>query len=125
MMRGSKRIVGARVVLVFAQLTLVLASAFAQEKAAPPNAQPNPNWVVTNWGEPPAGTEWKDLKGIRSITYDPNGQGSIAVLVAPPVPTDPAVWVFDYNGKLQRQWGANLFTHPYDLVVDRFGFLWI
>jgi peptidylamidoglycolate lyase len=102
-----------------------LAAAFAQDRTAPPNAQPNPNWVVTNWGEPPAGTEWKDLKGIRSISYDPNGQGSIAVLVAPPVPSDPAVWVFDYDGKLKKQWGADLFTHPYDLVVDRFGYLWI
>jgi peptidylamidoglycolate lyase len=112
-------------VLLLAQVTLVLSAAFAQERTVPPNAEPNPNWVVTNWGEPPAGTEWKDLKGIRSISYDPNGQGAIAVLVAPPVPSDPAVWVFDYNGKLQRQWGANLFTHPYDLVVDRFGYLWI
>ena len=124
-MRGSNVRIRSRVLLILAPLTLVLAVAFAQDRTVPPNAQPNPNWVVTNWGEPPAGTEWKDLKGIRSISYDPNGQGSIAVLVAPPVPSDPAVWVFDYDGKLQRQWGANLFMHPYDLVVDRFGYLWI
>jgi len=124
-MRGNNLKIHSHALLVLAQLTFVLTVAFAQDRTAPPNAPPNPNWMVTNWGEPPAGTDWKDLKGIRSITYDPNGQGSIAVLVAPPVPTDPAVWVFDYNGKLQRQWGANLFTHPYDLVVDRFGYLWI
>lgn len=124
-MRGSNVRIRSRVLLVLAPVALVLAAAFAQDRTVPPNAQPNPNWTVTNWGEPPTGTEWKDLKGIRSITYDPNGQGSIVVLVAPPVPADPAVWVFDYNGKLQRQWGANLFTHPYDLVVDRFGYLWI
>jgi 6-bladed beta-propeller len=124
-MRRTDAGIGARAVLLFAQLAFVCAAAFAQGRALPPNAPPNPNWAIANWGEPPAGTQWKDLKGIRSITYDPNGTGSIAVLVAPPVPSDPAVWVFDYNGKLQRQWGANLFTHPYDLVVDRFGSLWI
>jgi hypothetical protein len=101
------------------------AVAFAQDTADSAQSAPNPNWAINDWGTPPEGIQWKDLKAIRSINYDPNGAGSIAVLVAPPQPSDPAVWVFDHNGKLQRQWGANLFTHPYDLVVDRFGYLWI
>jgi len=106
-------------------IVVVCTALFAQRRGLPPNVPPNPNWVVTNWGEPPARMDWKDLRSVNSVNYDPNGKGSIVVLVTPPHPSDPAVWVFDYNGKLQRTWGANMFTRPYDLVADRFGYLWI
>ena len=99
--------------------------ALAQHRGLPPNVPPNPNWVVSKWGQPPAGTDWQDLKSVDSVNYDPNGKGSIVVLVTPQKRTDPAVWVFDYDGKLKKQWGADMFTRPYDLVVDRFGYLWI
>jgi peptidylamidoglycolate lyase len=46
-------------------------------------------------------------------------------LVTPKLRTDPSVWVFDYDGKLQRTWGADMFVRPYDMIVDRFGYLWI
>ena len=108
-----------------AVIVFVCAPAFAQHRGLPANVPPNPNWVVTNWGEPPAGIEWKDLKSVNSVNYDPNGKGSMVVLVTPPNPSDPSVWVFDYSGKLQKTWGANMFVRPYDLVVDRFGYLWI
>ena len=111
-------------VAVLVVVTLV-SGAFAQRRGLPPNVPPNPNWVVTKWGTPPAGTDWQSLKSVDSVDYDPNGKGSIVVLVTPQAPSDPAVWVFDYDGKLQREWGANLFTRPYDMVVDRFGKLWI
>jgi peptidylamidoglycolate lyase len=108
-----------------ALVAIVGAAAFAQHRGLPANVPPNPNWVVGNWGEPPAGIEWKDLKSVNSVNYDPNGKGSMVVLVTPPSPSDPSVWVFDYNGKLQKTWGANMFVRPYDLVVDRSGYLWI
>ena len=103
----------------------VARAAFAQHRGLPANVPPNPNWVVSNWGEPPAGFTWADLKSVNSVNYDPNGKGSMVVLVTPPNPSDPSVWVFDYNGKLQKTWGANMFVRPYDLVVDRSGYLWI
>jgi peptidylamidoglycolate lyase len=111
--------------LPLAVVAFVSAAAFAQHRGLPPNVPPNPNWVVSNWGEPPAGLAWNDLKSVNSVNYDPNGKGSMVVLVTPPNPSDPSVWVFDYNGKLQKTWGANMFVRPYDLVVDRFGYLWI
>jgi len=99
---------------------------FAQRVTPPANVPPNPNWVVTNWGEPPAGKDWKtSLRSVCSVNYDPHGKGSIVVLVSPVDRADPAVWVFDYDGHFQKAWGANMFTRPYDLVVDRFGYLWI
>ena len=111
---------------IVAVASLTLASGlFAQHRGLPPNIPPNPNWVVSNWGELPAGKDWQKLKSVDSVTYDPNGKGSIVVLVTPLASSDSAVWVFDFNGKFQKEWGANLFTRPYDLVVDRFGYLWI
>jgi hypothetical protein len=124
-MRGSSLGVCARAMLVIAVVASVGVAAFAQHRGLPANVPPNPNWVVTNWGVPPAGIEWKDLKSVNSVNYDPNGKGSMVVLVTPPSPSDPSVWVFDYNGKLQKTWGANMFVRPYDLVVDRSGYLWI
>jgi DNA-binding beta-propeller fold protein YncE len=105
---------------------LVLSSGTSAQRATPPaNVPPNPNWVVTNWGEAPAGKDWKRLRSVDSVTYDPHGKGSIVVLVSPVDRADPAVWVFDYDGHFQRAWGANMFTRPYDLVIDRLGYLWI
>jgi len=97
----------------------------AQHRGLPANVPPNPNYVVTDWGQLPDGKNWKDMKAVDSVTFDPNGKGSIVVLVTPPVPTDPSVLVFDFDGKLQRSWGAGMFVRPYDMVVDRFGYLWI
>jgi len=116
-----------RYVLAMAAIALFTfaAGAFGQKRGLPPNVPPNPNWVVTKWGEPPAGQEWQNLKSVDSVDYDPNGGGSIVVLVTPADRAQPAVWVFDFDGKFQRAWGANLFTRPYDMVVDRFGYLWI
>ena len=124
-MRGSGVRFCRRAMMQLAVIVFVCAPAFAQHRGLPANVPPNPNWVVTNWGEPPAGIEWKDLKSVNSVNYDPNGKGSMVVLVTPPNPSDPSVWVFDYSGKLQKTWGANMFVRPYDLVVDRFGYLWI
>jgi sugar lactone lactonase YvrE len=123
-MRGTAIKFCACAALAIAQLTFVCA-AFAQHRGLPANVPPNPNWVVSKWGEAPAGMDWQTLKSVDSVNYDPNGKGTIVVLVTPPDPSYPAVWVFDYNGKLQKQWGANMFTRPYDLVVDRSGYLWI
>jgi peptidylamidoglycolate lyase len=124
-MRGSSVRFCARVMLSLAPLAFVCAAALGQHRGLPANVPPNPNWVVSNWGEPPAGFTWAGLKSVDSVNYDPNGKGAMVVLVTPPNPSDPSVWVFDYNGKLQKTWGANMFVRPYDLVVDRFGYLWI
>ena len=110
--------------VVFVLLALAPVT-FAQRRGLPPNVPPNPNWVVSPWGEPPNGISWTDVKTVNSMTYDPNGKGSIVVLVTPQLPTDPSVWVFDLDGKLQRTWGANMFVRPYDLIVDHSGYLWI
>lgn len=111
--------------LVVPVLIALVSVAFAQQRGLPPNVPPNPNWIVTPWGEPPNGSKWLDLKTVNSMTYDPNGKGSIVVLVTPQLRSDPSVWVFNYDGKLQRTWGANMFVRPYDMIVDRFGYLWI
>ncbi len=108
-----------------AALLALTSATFAQKRGLPPNVPPNPNWVVTNWGEPPTGKDWRTLKMVDSINFDPNGHGSILVLVRPADPTEPTVWVFDLNGKFQKAWGANVFTRPYDVTVDREGYLWI
>ena len=99
--------------------------ALAQHRGLPADVPPNPNYTVTDWGQLPDGKVWKDMKTVDSIDFDPHGKGSIVVLVTPPIATDPSVLVFDYDGKLQRSWGAGMFVRPYDMVVDRFGFLWI
>jgi len=124
-MRGSSVRARTLAMLTLSVVAFVCAAAFAQHRGLPANVPPNPNWVVSNWGEPPAGFTWADLKSVNSVNYDPNGKGSMVVLVTPPNPSDPSVWVFDYNGKLQKTWGANMFVRPYDLVVDRSGYLWI
>jgi len=124
-MRGSSVRGRTLAMLTLSVVAFVCAAAFAQHRGLPANVPPNPNWVVSNWGEPPAGFTWADLKSVNSVNYDPNGKGSMVVLVTPPNPSDPSVWVFDYNGKLQKTWGANMFVRPYDLVVDRSGYLWI
>jgi DNA-binding beta-propeller fold protein YncE len=114
------------VILVAAILALVAGAAAQQRVRSGPNVPPNPNWVITDWAQPlPTGMDWKTLKLLASVTYDPNGQGSMLVVVQPPVPTDPSVWVFDLNGKFLRSWGANLFSAAYFASVDRFGFIWI
>jgi DNA-binding beta-propeller fold protein YncE len=102
-----------------------VSEAFAQHRGLPANVPPNPNYTVTDWGQLPDGKVWKDMKTVDSIDFDPHGKGSIVVLVTPPVTTDPSVLVFDYDGKLQRSWGAGMFVRPYDMVVDRSGYLWI
>jgi peptidylamidoglycolate lyase len=101
------------------------AATFAQNRGLPPNVPVNPSWVITPWGEPPHGMSWTDLKTVNSMTYDPNGRGSIIVLVTPQKQSEPCVWVFDLDGKLQRTWGANMFVRPYDLIIDPSGYLWI
>jgi hypothetical protein len=113
--------------LAAAILALVSSASGQQQRVrSGPNVPPNPNWVITDWAQPlPSGMDWKTLKLLASITYDPNGQGSMLVVVQPPVPTDPSVWVFDLNGKFLRAWGANLFTGAYYATIDRFGFIWI
>jgi peptidylamidoglycolate lyase len=111
--------------LAVTALFTVVPAMFGQVRGLPPNVPPNPNWNVSPWGEPPNGTKWTDLKTVNSMTYDPNGKGSIVVLVTPQLQSDPSVWVFDYNGKLQRTWGVNMFVRPYNLVVDDLGYLWI
>ena len=116
---------GGFMLLVVSALITLVSVTFAQQRGLPPNVPPNPNWVVSPWGEPPGGSSWLDLKSVNSMTYDPHGQGSIVVLVTPKLRTDPSVWVFDYDGKLQRTWGADMFVRPYDMIVDRFGYLWI
>jgi peptidylamidoglycolate lyase len=115
---------GYALLMVVAVLGTV-STAVAQRRGLPPNVPPNPNWIVTPWGEPPNGSSWLDLKTVNSMTYDPNGKGSIVVMVTPQKQSDPSVWVFNFNGKLQKTWGANMFVRPYDLIVDRFGYLWI
>ena len=116
---------GGFMLLVVSALITLVSVTFAQQRGLPPNVPPNPNWVVSPWGELPGGSSWLDLKSVNSMTYDPHGQGSIVVLVTPKLRTDPSVWVFDYDGKLQRTWGADMFVRPYDMIVDRFGYLWI
>ena len=116
---------GGFMLLVVSALIAPVSVTFAQQRGLPPNVPPNPNWVVSPWGEPPGGSSWLDLKSVNSMTYDPHGKGSIVVLVTPKLRTDPSVWVFDYDGKLQRTWGADMFVRPYDMTVDRFGYLWI
>lgn len=115
----------ARALVVVAVVLAMVRPLHAQNRGLPPNVPPNPNYVVTPWGEPPAGTTWLDQKAISSMTYDPHGKGTIVVLVRPPKASDPAVWVFDLDGHLQRTWGANMFERPYDMIVDASGNLWI
>jgi DNA-binding beta-propeller fold protein YncE len=112
--------------LMAAIFALGSAAAGQQRVRSGPNVPPNPNWVITQWGQPlPAGMDWKSLKLLADVTYDPNGQGSMLVVVQPPKPTDPSVWVFDLNGKFLRSWGANLFSQAYHASIDRFGYIWI
>ena len=102
--------------------------AFAQQahdRNLPPNVPPNPNWVITKWGDLPSGMTWSTLKEVHSVGYDPNGNGSILVLVTEPNPSDPPVWVFGLDGKFQKAWGANLFGGPHSVNVNRFGNIWI
>ena len=120
------RLVLILVVGVIGSVALVSATGAQQRVRSGPNVPPNPNWVITNWTPtPPTGMDWQSLKLLAGETYDPNGQGSMLVLVQPPKPTDPPVWVYDLNGKLLRTWGANLFSQPYYASVDRFGYIWI
>ena len=111
-----KTFAGAFVALIV--LLAIAAPMHGQNRGLPPNVPPNPNYVITPWGEPPTGTTWLDQKAISSMTYDPHGKGTIVVLVRPPKASDPAVWVFDLDGHLQRTWGANMFVRPYDMIVD-------
>jgi peptidylamidoglycolate lyase len=115
--------------ILAATILAIVSAASAQQQQrvrSGTNVPPNPNWVITDWAQPlPSGMDWQKLKLLASVTYDPNGQGSMLVVVQPPVPTDPSVWVFDLNGKFLRAWGANLFTAAYYASVDRFGFIWI
>jgi peptidylamidoglycolate lyase len=111
--------------LVVAAVLAIIVPLHAQNRGLPPNVPANPNYVITPWGEPPAGTTWLDQKAVSSMTYDPHGKGTIVVLVRPPKASDPAVWVFDLDGHLQRTWGANMFERPYDMIVDASGNLWI
>lgn len=116
-----------RVALIFAVSALALVSAAAAQRVrSGPNVPPNPNWVIEPWAQSPApGMDWQSLKLLAAVTYDPNGQGSMLVVVQPPKPTDPSVWVYDLNGKFLRAWGANLFSAAYYASVDRFGYIWI
>ncbi len=111
--------------LVAAGMLACAFGTFAQKRGLPPNVPANPNWVVTTWGEPPAGKQWQALKSVDSVNFDPNGKGSMVVLVTPADRSEPAVWVFNFDGQFQKAWGANLFTRPYDMTVDREGYLWI
>jgi DNA-binding beta-propeller fold protein YncE len=114
------------IVAIAAALASVSAAGAQQRVRSGPNAPPNPNWVITPWAQSSApGLDWQSLKLLAGVTYDPNGQGSMLVLVQPPKPTDPCVWVYDLNGKFLRAWGANLFSQPYFASVDRFGYIWI
>src|SRR5216110_1564619 len=112
-----KKSCGAIVILA---ALLALTSAFAQ-RGLPANVPPNPNWIVSPWGELPGGMKWTDFKTVNAMTYDPNGRGSIVVLATPQNPADPFVYVFDFDGKLQRTWGGGMFARPYEMVVDRAG----
>src|SRR4051812_30322279 len=111
--------------LMFIALLAFAPFAFAQQRGLPPNVPPNPNWIVSPWGELPGGMKWTDFKQVNAMTYDPNGKGSMVVLATPQQPSDPFVYVFDLDGKLQRTWGGNMFARPYEMVVDRSGNLWI
>jgi peptidylamidoglycolate lyase len=112
------------VVVVIATISMAFAQQ-AHDRNLPPNVPPNPHWTITKWGDLPAGMDWSTLKEVHSVGYDPNGKGSILVLVTGPNPSDPPVWVFGLDGKFQKAWGANLFGGPHSVNVDRFGYIWI
>jgi peptidylamidoglycolate lyase len=104
---------------------LVLVNGASAQRGLPPNVPPNPNWVVSPWGELPNGMKWTDFKTVNAMTYDPNVKGSIVVLATPQKASDPFIYVFDFDGKLQRTWGGGMFVRPYEMVVDRDSNLWI
>src|ERR1022692_474910 len=75
--------------LVAAGMLAFVLGTFAQKRGLPPNVPANPNWVVTTWGEPPAGKQWQALKSVDSVNFDPNGKGSMVVLVTPADRSEP------------------------------------
>lgn len=103
----KKFIVSTLMVVVIATLSVAFAQQ-AHDRNLPPNVPPNPHWTITKWGDLPAGMDWSTLKEVHSVGYDPNGKGSILVLVTGPNPSDPPVWVFGLDGKFQKA-GARTF----------------
>lgn len=120
---GSLGIV--RLARVSLQLTLIAATALAQEQVLPINDLPNPYDTVRDWAKLPPGTKWAAVTAV-----EPAPDGSIYVVHrcldnSCAGRNEPPILKFDRSGNLLKSWGQGMFIFPHGATVDAQGNLWV
>lgn len=107
------------------QLTVIAATALAQEQVLPINDLPNPYKTVRDWAKLPPGAKWAAVTAV-----EPAPDGSIYVVHRCSENScvgrsEPPILKFDRSGNLLKSWGQGMFVFPHGATVDAQGNLWV
>jgi sugar lactone lactonase YvrE len=101
---------------------VVAASVLSAQTAACVNDAPNPYHLVNNWEHMPR--PWASINNVFVDAHDNvwvfdrcEEKGCAASSLAP-------IWELSPEGKVLRNFGAGMFVHPHQVVIDREGNVW-
>ena len=127
-MQHEKRIGGVLAAAVIATMAVWTAPSSAQVNPDP-NAAPNPYRLDEGWAKLPAGRNWGATFGISVDRSDGKSMWAFDRCEQQTFCSNSdqhlsPIFHFDPTGKVIANFGADMFTAPHGLFVDRSGNVW-